>query len=218
MPRFVIMVFILLILFSPNEARGGDMKTIDLPKPRLKGGVSVEETIQKRRSVRSFAAKDISLEDISQLLWSAQGLTDERHGLRASPSAGALYPLEVYVASKDGVFHYLYDGHKLAVISDKDVRKELAVAAYGQNVIEEAPLDIIICAVYERVTSKYGERGIRYTDMEAGHAAQNVFLQAAALELYSVPLGAFTDAAVARVLNLPRDVKPLYILPVGYKK
>ncbi|MDD5495636.1 MAG: SagB/ThcOx family dehydrogenase [Candidatus Omnitrophica bacterium] len=194
------------------------MKEMKLPEPRIKGGMSVEESIRARRSVRNYSSREISLDDISQLLWAAQGVTDKSRGLRSAPSAGALYPLEVYVAKKDGLFHYLPDGHKLELISTEDLRKGLSRAAYGQSFVEEAPVDIIICAVYERVTSRYGERGIRYTDMEAGHAAENVFLQAAALGLSSVAVGAFTDAAVAKVLNLPKDVKPLYVLPVGYKR
>jgi SagB-type dehydrogenase family enzyme len=194
------------------------MKEIRLPKPRLKGPVSVEEAIETRRSVRSYSPKDVSLEDISQLLWACQGITDERSGQRSSPSAGALYPLEIYVARKDGLFHYIPEGHKLEAISGEDVRRDLSDAAYGQRFVAEAGIDIIITAVYERVTSKYSSRGIRYTDMEAGHAAQNVFLEAAALGLWSVPVGAFDDARVAKVLKLPRDSKPLYILPVGYKR
>lgn len=194
------------------------MKEINLPKPKTKGSVSIEETIQKRRSVRSFSSKEVSLKDISQLLWACQGITDEREGFRASPSAGALYPLEVYLIKKDGIFHYIPDGHRLELVLNKDVRGDLAGAAYGQGCVKEAGIDIIICAIYERVTSKYGEPGIRWTHMEVGHAAQNVFLEATALGLVSVPVGAFDDASVSKILNLPLDVKALYILPVGYRK
>jgi SagB-type dehydrogenase family enzyme len=194
------------------------MKTIQLPQPKTKGNISVEEAIQKRRSVRAYSLKDISLEDVSQLLWAAQGITDSRRGLRAAPSAGALYPLEIYIVKKDGLFHYIPEAHKLEAISSNDMRRTLADASYGQDYVKEAAIDIVICAIYERVTSRYGERGIRYTDMEAGHAAQNVFLQAVALGLDSVPIGAFDDNAVSKILGLPRDTKPLYILPVGYRK
>ena len=138
--------------------------------------------------------------------------------MRASPSAGARYPLEVYLVKKDGVYHYIPRSHSLERVLDKDVKRDLAGAAYGQSFVEEADIAIVICAVYERVMSRYGERGVRYTDMEAGHAAENVFLQAVALGLDSVAVGAFTDDAVAKVLALPREVKPLYILPVGYRK
>ena len=207
-----------LLLFIVFEARGGDMKLIDLPKPKMKGGVSVEEAIMKRRSVRSYSSKEISQEAVSQLLWACQGITDEKRALRAAPSAGALYPLEVYLVKRDGLFRYVPAKHALELLSGKDLRAELARAAYGQRFVEEADIDIVIAAVYERVTSRYGDRGIRYTDMEAGHAAENVFLQAIALGLDSVAVGAFTDSAVSKVLNLPSGVKPLYILPVGYKR
>jgi SagB-type dehydrogenase family enzyme len=168
--------------------------------------------------VRSYAKRDLTLEQVSQLLWAAQGITDDRRGLRAAPSAGALYPLEVYVVKNDGLFHYVPEAHRIEPISEKDVKPELARACWGQGYVEEAAIDIVICAVYERVTGKYGQRGVRYTDMEAGHAAQNVFLQAEALGLASVPIGAFDDNAVARILGLPREVRPLYVLPVGHKK
>ncbi len=163
------------------------MGIVELERPKTKGAMSVEEAIHKRRSVRSYSLKEISMDDISQLLWACQGITDSAQALRAAPSAGALYPLEIYLVKKDGVFHYIPAGHRLEVILKKDVRKDLAAAAHSQSCIEGADIDIVICAVYERVTSKYGERGIRYTDMEAGGAAENVFLQAAALGLESVP-------------------------------
>lgn len=194
------------------------MDVIRLPKPNTCGKVSVEEAIQKRRSVRSYPAKEVSPEDVSQLLWACQGITDPAKGLRASPSAGALFPLEIYLVKNDGIYHYIPDAHKMERVSDKDVRRVLAEAAYGQRFIEEAPMDIIICAAYERVMTKYGERGIRYTDMEAGHAAENVMLQASALGLDSIPVGAFSDTAVLRAMGLGRDVKPLYILPIGYRR
>jgi SagB-type dehydrogenase family enzyme len=206
------------IIFLHSHIWGDDVGTINLPEPKTTGKVSVEEAIQNRRSVRSYSGKDISLEDISQLLWSCQGITSAKQSLRAAPSAGALYPLEVYLVKKDGLFHYMPEGHKIERIADKDLRRELADASYGQVYVEQAGIDIVITAVYERVTSKYGNRGIRYTDMEAGHAAQNVFLEAVSLGLSSVPIGAFDDNAVTKILNLPKDAKPLYILPVGYKE
>lgn len=214
----LLVVFFILVLLAPVMAGGEEMKVIELTKPRLKGDVSVEEAIQKRRSVRSYSPKELSAEDISQLLWACQGITDQGRGLRASPSAGALYPLEIYLAKSDGLYHYIVDRHALEALSDKDPRPALAEAAYGQRFVAEAGIDIIVCAVYERITAKYGERGIRYTDMEAGHAAENVFLQAVALGLDSVAVGAFGDVAVSKVLGLPAGVKPLYILSVGYRR
>ena len=216
--RSIMAVFSAVLLLSSGITRGEDMTRINLPEPKAKGNVSVEEAIGKRRSVRSYASKDISVEDVSQLLWACQGITDKARGHRAAPSAGALYPLEIYLVKSDGIFHYIPKSHSLEAVSKRDSRSELAAAAYGQGFVEEAAIDIVICAVYERVTSKYGERGVRYTDMEAGHAAENVFLQAVALGLDSLPVGAFSDSAVAKVLQLPKETKPLYILPVGYKK
>lgn len=193
------------------------MKSISLPKPVLKGDVSLEETIKMRRSVRSYSDKELTLDELSQLLWAAQGITDMR-GLRAAPSAGALYPLEIYVAKKDGLFRYRPQGHRLELVSDKDLRGKLADASWGQDFIAQAPVDIVICAVYKRITSKYGQRGVRYTDIEVGHAAENVHLEAVALGLDSVPVGAFNDDAVTSVLGLSKDETPIYIIPVGYKK
>lgn len=195
------------------------MKTqeaISLPRPKLKGEMSLEETILKRRSIRSFTSKDLRLEEISQILWATQGITEEGRGLRAAPSAGALYPLEVYLIKSDGVFHYNVRKHSLKKVGGIDVRGELAEAALGQSAIRQAPVSVVICAVRSRVTAKYGRRGDRYVDVEVGHAAENLHLQAVALGLASVPIGAFTDSEVKRILSLPRDTEPIYILPVGY--
>lgn len=191
---------------------------ITLPDPILKGDLSVEEAVSKRRSVRSFAPKDLTLQQISQLLWSAQGITDSSRGFRSVPSAGALYPLEIYAVYSEGVFHYLPYSHQLERLSDKDARPYLAGAAWGQAAVKEAALDIVITAVYQRVTSKYGSRGTRYVDMEAGHCSQNIQLEAVCLGLASVGIGAFSDEEVSACLNLPKDHQPLYIIPVGHKE
>lgn len=191
---------------------------IQLPEPLTKGKVSLEEAIAKRRSQRTFKHQDLSLEQISQLLWAAQGITGKRGGMsfRSAPSAGALYPMEIYLVKEDGLFRYLPETHKLEVLGERDLRDSLCASALGQDAVCRAPINIIICAVYERVTGKYGERGIRYAHIEAGHIAQNIHLQAVALGLGSVSIGAFSDEHVQKALNLPRDDKPLYIIPVGY--
>ena len=189
-----------------------------LPQPKLKGKISLEQTIAQRRSKRSFKAKPLTDDEIGQLLWSAQGLTDKRRGLRAAPSAGALYPMEIFALTKDGVFYYSPKEHKLTLKDSRDLRKQLSAAALHQKSVAEAALDIVITAVYSRVTGRYGQRGIRYTDIEAGHIAQNVHLQAVALGLDSVPIGAFSDQKVSEVLNLPENYSPLYIIPVGYAR
>jgi SagB-type dehydrogenase family enzyme len=189
---------------------------MELPKPRFKGDVSLEEAISKRRSVRRFRDEPVSIEDLSQILWAAQGLTEGRY--RAVPSAGALYPIELIVATKDGVYRYIPDGHRLEEGTEEDVRGELSQAALGQRFIKEAPVVLVITAVFERVKSKYGERGTRYVHIEAGHAAQNVCLQAVALGLSTVVTGAFYDSQVQEVLAIQRDFEPVYIIPIGYEQ
>jgi SagB-type dehydrogenase family enzyme len=149
-------------------------------------------------------------------LWAAQGITEEWHGFRTAPSAGALYPLEVYVVKKEGVYHYLPQGHELKKTLDGDLRSPLCRAALGQRAIKEAPCNIIITCVYQRIRQKYGQRGVRYVHIEAGHVAQNIHLQAVALGLSSVPIGAFNDDEVKRVLSLPQEIEPIYIIPVGH--
>jgi len=198
-----------------------EMKTqdiISLPRPKTKGTMSLEESISRRRSIRSFAPKELSLDEISQILWATQGITDKMQGFRAAPSAGALYPLEIYVVKSDGVFHYNVEEHSLEKIRSNDVREEIVRAAWGQSFIQQAPVSIVICAVRTRTISRYGSRGNRYVDIEVGHAAENLHLQAVALGLASVPIGAFTDSEVKRILTLPRDTEPIYIIPVGHTK
>lgn len=197
---------------------------IRLPPPGLKGAVSVEEAIEARRSRREFSDKSLSLTELSQVCWAAQGIT--KGYFRAPPSAGALYPLEIYVVvGKDGVkglpagvYHYLPERHSLKLHVPKDRRMSLAMAALGQTFIARAPLSLVITAQYGRMTGKYGARGKRYVHMEIGHMGQNVHLQAEALGLATVVIGAFDDAAVAKVLNLPADFEPLSIMPIGYPK
>lgn len=193
-------------------------KEIILPAPRLKGAVSVEQAINERRSRRMYLPQELTLGEIGQLLWSAQGITGKAGGLRAAPSAGASYPIEIYLLKKDGLFHYLPEGHKLKPVLAQDLRRDLAEAALGQAFVAQASADIVLAAVYRKVTSRYGQRGIRYTDMEAGHIAENIHLQAVALGLGSVPVGAFDDQAVKKLLKLPDEQEPLYIIPVGYTK
>lgn len=193
---------------------------VTLPRLRYESTTSVEQALLKRRSVREFRDAPLALDDLGQLLWAAQGIT-LRSGFRTAPSAGALYPLEVYVVAgkveelPSGLYHYIAHGHVLRRIADWDKRHALSRAAYDQPSIAEAPATLALCAVYERVTGKYGERGLRYVHMEAGHAAQNVCLQAVSLQLGTVVLGSFDDRSVKGVLNLPGRETPLYLMPVG---
>jgi SagB-type dehydrogenase family enzyme len=215
-----ILLFIALSCLLIGYSKGGVMaenKEIQLPQPKTKGKVSLEEAIAKRRSVRSFTKKDLSLEEISQLLWAGQGITGRKTGLslRAAPSAGAVYPMELYLLSKDGLFHYIPEGNKLEVLASQDLRSDLSDASLGQSSVKEASVVIVICAVAEKITAKYGDRGISYMNMEAGHIAQNIQLEAVALGLASVPVGAFNDAQVDKILDLPKGCHALYIIPVG---
>lgn len=190
---------------------------ISLPSPRLTGAMSLEEAIAIRRSVREFTEERLSWEEISQLLWSAQGITDLR-GLRAAPSAGALYPLEMYVVLPDGAYHYLPQRHTLEAVSEEDLRGDLWQAGLRQDALREAPAIFVIAAVYERTEAKYGERAKRYVEIEVGHAAQNLLLQAVALDLGAVPIGAFYDDQVRAGLGSPPDHQPLYLIPVGHPR
>ena len=192
-------------------------ETINLPQPDIKGAMTLEESIAKRRSIREFAAKPLSIEQIGQLLWAAQGITEKKLGLRAVPSAGALYPLETYVVLPAGIYHYNPKRHELKRIMEGDKRLDLQHAALGQEAVGSAPAVFVLTAVIERTAVKYGDRASRYVDMEAGHACQNMLLQATALNLGGVPVGAFDDKRVADVVKLAKNESPLYLLPIGYR-
>ncbi len=189
-------------------------KLITLPKPSQKGQISLEQTIAIRRSRRNFSSQSLTTEQISQLTWAAQG-QKVGNRYRTAPSAGATYPLELFVVTGDGLLHYLPAKHSLEKLIEKDLRAKLAAAAWGQEFIEKAPLTLVFAAEFSRTTNHYGQRGIRYVYMEAGHAAQNVHLQAEALCLGSVAVGAFDDCSVSKVLSLPKNLEPVYMVTVG---
>jgi len=196
--------------------RSGE-KIIELSEPVLKGGVSFEEALAARRSVRDFTGERLTEKELSQLLWSAQGTTRSWGG-RTAPSAGALYPIELYIVLPEGLFRYVSMGHKLVRISDQSLFKPLAGAALGQECIRHAPAVIVMTALYERTERKYGRRGERYVKMEVGHVAENILIQAVSLGLGAVPIGAFYDDRVSRALNLPENHEPLYLIPVGRER
>jgi len=207
---------------------GGAGRVYALPAPRADGAVSVEAALARRRSQRNFQDRAISAEQLSQILWAAYGITlpsahpQLRGGLRTAPSAGALFPLEVYAIVGNvegiapGVYRFVADGHKIAMVSDGDVRQDLMRAALGQRMVGAAPASIFFSAALARSTGRYGERGIRYAHIELGHSAQNVYLQATALGLGTVAIGAFDDGRVSRLLGLPPGETPLYIMPIGH--
>lgn len=199
-----------------TDTERGDAKA--LPPPVVPGQMSLEQAITERRSVRAFLDQPLTIEDIAQLCWAGQGITDSQRGFRASPSAGALFPIELYVVTADGVDHYLPRGHRLERHLAQNVRGALQEAALGQDSVGQAPACMVITAVVERTARKYGRRAQRYCFIEAGHVAQNILLQATALQLAGVPVGAFEDQKIASVLKLPQTHQVLYLLPVGHPR
>ncbi len=194
---------------------------IQLPAPNYKSNTSVEEALQKRRSVREYSKEPLSLFEISQILWAAQGITDNGYGLRTAPSAGALYPIELYLVAanvKDltrGIYKYNPRRNTLKKTIEGDKRIEISNAALKQDAIEKSSAIVLITAIYERTSVKYGKRTERYVNMEVGHVGQNIYLQAVSLGLGTVMMGAFKDDALKKVLNLPANEFPLAIYPLG---
>jgi SagB-type dehydrogenase family enzyme len=176
--------------------------------------------LRQRCSRREFGDAALTLGELAQLLWAAQGIT-HGDGFRTAPSAGALYPLEVYVVAgriqdlDSGVYKYHPRAHQLTGIKQEDIRPALAAAALEQSCISEGAAVLVFSAVVERTTRKYGQRGIRYVHMEAGHAAQNVFLQATALGIAAVVVGAFDDAQIQQIMAMAEGEHALYLMPIG---
>ncbi|MBW6515997.1 MAG: SagB/ThcOx family dehydrogenase [Candidatus Cloacimonetes bacterium] len=196
---------------------------INLPEPALDSDHSIEQALQNRRSVRRYSDNPVDLQAVSQILWSAQGITHEDRGYKTAPSAGATFPLEIYAAVGNveglsaGLYHYVPDNHHLVKIHNQDLRAELSSAALRQTSIRDGAFVVIIAAIFERTTGRYGERGIKYVHMEVGHVGQNIHLQAESLGLGTVVIGAFNDEEMKRVLDLPPDQIPLYLMPLGHK-
>jgi SagB-type dehydrogenase family enzyme len=198
---------------SENMLEGEEILLLE---PETSEGIPVESAMEKRRSIRAFSEKELEIEKISQLLWAAQGITQESTGYRTAPSAGALYPLELFLVKSDGVYHYRPQGHKLIKLMSQDLRIKLAEGSVFQGFIATAPASIVITGIFERTTQKYGQRGVRYVYMEAGHSCQNILLQAVSLGLGAVPVGAFDDDYLQSLLSLPPEYEILYVVPVGY--
>ncbi len=189
--------------------------TINLSPPRTDGGMALEAALARRHSVRDFKPQALTELEIGQLLWAAQGVTHEGRK-RTAPSASALMALETYVVTADGLARYLPDGHALEPLADGDLRPRLEEATGGQPFVSAAPLVVIFTIVPGRLSGRHGEeRSVRYCDFEAGHAGQNLLLQAVALDLGGVPMGSFDDRAVCRLLELPDGEKPRYLFAIG---
>jgi SagB-type dehydrogenase family enzyme len=199
-----------------------DKEEILLPQPEKRGSVSIEKAFRDRRSRRSFSEKPLTLKQLSQLLWAAQGMTDTGK-MRTVPSAGVTYPLEVYVVVRNvenlepGIYHFESDRNTLTSILTGDKSNDLMTASLEQEFVVTAAMSLVFTAVYERTTDRYGERGERYVHIEVGHAGQNIYLQCESLGLGTAAVGAFNDQKVANILNLPEEEKPLYIMPIGHK-
>lgn len=217
----------ILIILSPYATQGAEMGVkIKLPKPRLDKGKFLNQNLQSRQSQRSFNKKTLEKLQVSGILWAAGGLkVDTLTGAtRTIPSAGATYPLELYLiigkngveGILEGVYHYLIDEHALELQFEGDLREDLARASLGQSFIAEAPISLVITAKYSRTTNRYGDRGRRYVHIEVGHACQNVYLVAEDLVLGTVEVGAFSDESVKKVLKLKEDFQPLAIMPIGF--
>lgn len=207
-----------------SELHSGEIadRRVKLPAPRTDGATSVEKGLRERRSIREFKRQPLSIGEVSQLLWAAQGVTASG-GRRTAPSAGALYPLELYLVAGNveglpaGIYKYRPDGHEVMRAVEGDKRTELRQAALGQTSIRDAAVVLLLTAVYERTTARYGERGVRYVHIEIGHVGQNVCLQAVALNLGAVVIGAFDDSGVKKIVNLMPKEEPFYLIAIGKK-
>lgn len=222
----LLILFLLLDLFKENYLNDNDGveimdEKITLSEPNKQSNLSIEEALLNRRSIRDFIDKQISLNKLSQLLWSAQGITSISNK-RTSPSAGGTYPIEIFVLVKNvenlnqGLYQYIPQEHSLIKIFEEDKSSELMQASLNQEYIYDASFNIIICADFDRTKEVYGNRGERYVYMEAGHVSQNIYLQSESLNLGTVVIGAFEDNRVKKILNLDDKLDPLYIMPIGY--
>jgi len=214
-----------LMALLTSAAFGQEKHVVKLPAPAHKGAMSVEEALKKRRTVRHFASRSLNLNQISQLLWGADGVSDPRN-FRTAPAAGATYPLELYLVVGErgveslapGLYRYNPQAHVLEpTAATGDLRASVARASLHQTWMAEAPVMVVTAAVYQRCMARYGNRGVQYTHMEVGHVGQNLFLQAESIGLACGIVGAFEDRALAQILKLPADHEPLLIMPVGYK-
>lgn len=220
MLKNIIIFLVMVMLFSENV---GAEDMIKLPKPEMDSGTSVEQAIFGRKSVRSFSDDPLNIDQVGQILWSAGGATvDGITGpTRAYPSAGAVYPLEIYLVAgnvkglEPGIYKYNWRRHGLTLVKKGDMREALSKAALSQQMVSEAPVTIVVTAVYEKTARAYGQRGVmRYVSMDAGHMGQNVSLEAQALGLGTVMVGAFIDGEVVKLIGT-KDEKPVYMMPVG---
>ncbi len=197
-----------------EQQRYTERERVDLAIPLTIGRISLEETLRQRRSVREFGDRDVNIVELAQLLWAGQGITDEKNGKRTAPSAGAIYPMELYVFNKHGVYVYDPGEHQLANIEKEDRRKALSEAAFNQQWVQKAPVTIVIAGDLNKTAKRYGrEDAIRFVYIEAGHIAQNLQLQAVAMDLVSVPVGSIDYKKISSVAKF--QSRPVYMVCVG---
>lgn len=195
---------------------------LQLPEPKYDGATSLEKAIYRRRSIRDFKSEALTIADLSQLLWAAQGIT-ALGGYRTTPSAGALYPLELYVAVGNvnglaaGIYHYDPGHHVVCRMDEHDRRAELSAASLDQTWMQSAAVILILTAVSRTTSEKYGHKSVGFIYMEVGAAAENVSLQAVSLNMTSVMVGAMEEAKVKKLLHLKEGEEPLCLIPVGRK-
>ena len=219
---FCILLLLSKFMIANNKNINNNM--FKLPQFKLKGNISIEEAIDRRRSIRDYLDQPLKIEDVSQLLWAGQGISDPTNKFRTAPSAGALYPIKLYICVgnvsnlPNGLYYYQNSNHSIIMLTNIDIRKNIWEVSLWQNSIIKAPIVIIITAIFDITKRKYGERASQYVYIEAGHIAQNILLQAYALGLGGVPIGAFYDDGIKNVLKIPKDETPIYIIPIGKKK
>jgi SagB-type dehydrogenase family enzyme len=213
-----ILMLLSLCLMNPSAlAQGkGSEEPFKLPPPRYESEVSIEKALLERRSIRSYKEEPLTLNDLSQILWAAQGITEPKKGLRAAPSPRALYLLQVYVLPGNvtnlpmGTYRYEPQGHELVKTADGNKKAELFQAA-GQTPIKNAPVALVITGLSEKTKNP------AWIYLEAGHAAENVYLQSVSLKLGTVAMAGFKEEEVRKVLNLPEKERVIYIMPMGKK-
>lgn len=215
----IFILWVVLILFSANCL--ADDMIIKLPKPELQSEISIEEALSTRRSRRSYTEEPLTIRQLSQILWAGQGITEEPY-FRTAPSAGALYPIDLYIAVNNvtevegGLYRYIPEEHYLHQIDSTSYQAKIYSSGLWQEALKSPPVTILLVADYEVITPKYGNRGIRYTFLEAGHIAQNIYLQCESLGLGTVAIGAFDEQGLQQELPVKNNI--IYLLPVGRVK
>ncbi|MBW1739832.1 MAG: SagB/ThcOx family dehydrogenase [Deltaproteobacteria bacterium] len=215
-----------LIIFAPFCSLAAGASGISLPAPSHKGTLTVEEALKARRTHRSFKPRSLTLKQFSQILWGAYGVTAKSSGydLKTAPSAGALYPIDIYAVVgqagvdtlRPGVYHYCPENHSIECTKERDLRAAVAKHSLRQMWMAKAPVILVITGKYARCCVKYGRRGVTYTHIEAGHVGQNVFLQAEAIGLKAGIVGAFNNEQIIKTLGIPAEHDPLLMMPVGF--